>query len=315
MGTKHSKSLSAKEDRPRPAASAVAAIQQQQIQSSPSIVVDGRTYHDIGSSAYCLPRDELEQDRLNSQHFSLKVIFDGNVLPVISSKLTPEALMLDVGCGSSTWCLEMAIEYPRAKIRGLDMADMFPATIRPHNVEFDLHNALDGLPYPTNSFDFVHMRLLIAGWRADEWAYILKEIYRVLKPGGFVQLVESNFTEAQNHPMVEHFNKILVSTLQERGHDPFIVQHLEGLLVDGGFELLDKQLKTVNYGERGNPISQEMLWNWKMAMKSLKPLLGPKLLRQQEDYPFFIDRYIQECEQSGLIVQLGAFAARKPPLY
>ncbi|KAI8072669.1 S-adenosyl-L-methionine-dependent methyltransferase [Gongronella butleri] len=264
-----------------------------QIISSPSIVVEGRTYHDIGSSAYCLPRDELEQDRLNSQHFSLKVIFDGNILPVISSALAREARILDVGCGSSTWCLEMAIDYPQAHIRGLDMADMFPATIRPKNVDFDLHNALDGLPYPSNSFDFIHMRLLIAAWRVDEWPFILKEIFRVLKPGGFVQLVESNFT---------------------RGHDPWIVQHLDDLLANTGFELLDKQLKTVNYGDRANPISQEMLWNWKSAMSAMKPILAPKLLRNRDDYPVFLDRYIQECETSGLMVQLGAFAARKPPL-
>lgn len=34
--------------------------------STNSIVIDGRQYHNVDSSTYCLPRDELEQDRLNS---------------------------------------------------------------------------------------------------------------------------------------------------------------------------------------------------------------------------------------------------------
>ncbi|KAI9494495.1 hypothetical protein BDB00DRAFT_818299 [Zychaea mexicana] len=37
--------------------------------SSPTIVIDGRIYHNIESSSYCLPRDEEEQDRLNSVRF------------------------------------------------------------------------------------------------------------------------------------------------------------------------------------------------------------------------------------------------------
>lgn len=88
----------------------------------------------------------------------------------------------------------MAIEHPDAHVTGLDMADMFPTTIRPENVTFQQHNLLDGLPYDDNTFDFVHMRQLIVALRASEWPAILVEIRRVLKPGGLVQLMESDFT-------------------------------------------------------------------------------------------------------------------------
>ncbi len=88
----------------------------------------------------------------------------------------------------------MAIDHPEFEMTGVDMADMFPTTIRPENVKFELLNILDGLPYPDNSFDFVHMRLMIIAFRSTEWPVVLKEIFRVLKPGGLVQLVESDFT-------------------------------------------------------------------------------------------------------------------------
>jgi hypothetical protein len=35
-------------------------------QSTNSVIIDGRQYHNVDTSTYCLPRDELEQDRLNS---------------------------------------------------------------------------------------------------------------------------------------------------------------------------------------------------------------------------------------------------------
>jgi hypothetical protein len=44
------------------------------IQSSPSVVIEGRAYHNIQTSTYCLPRDELEQDRLNSVNMILTLI-------------------------------------------------------------------------------------------------------------------------------------------------------------------------------------------------------------------------------------------------
>lgn len=89
---------------------------------------------------------------------------------------------------------EMAIDNPNAHVTGIDMADMFPTAIRPENVTFQLTNIIDGLPYDDNTFDFVHMRQLIVGLRATEWPNVVAEIFRVLKPGGLVQLVESDFT-------------------------------------------------------------------------------------------------------------------------
>lgn len=88
----------------------------------------------------------------------------------------------------------MAIEHPEFEVTGIDMADMFPATIRPENVKFEICDIMAGLPYPDNSFDFIHMRLMIVALRGNEWPLVLKEAYRVLKPGGIIGLVESDFT-------------------------------------------------------------------------------------------------------------------------
>lgn len=62
MGIKHSKPIASQDTTKDDSSS----ISKKQSHSSPSIIIDGRTYHDFESSAYCLPRDELEQDRLNS---------------------------------------------------------------------------------------------------------------------------------------------------------------------------------------------------------------------------------------------------------
>lgn len=72
MGAKHSRQLSEQYRRE--------SIQRQQLQtatinstksrSTNSITIHGRQYHLEETSTYTLPRDELEQDRLNSVRLS-----------------------------------------------------------------------------------------------------------------------------------------------------------------------------------------------------------------------------------------------------
>ncbi|ORY94565.1 S-adenosyl-L-methionine-dependent methyltransferase [Syncephalastrum racemosum] len=263
-----------------------------QTASTPTVAIDGRLYHNIESSSYCLPRDEDEQDRLNSEHFAIKALFSSNVLPQVESSLPVNANILDIGCGSGSWVMEMAIEHPEAHVTGLDMADMFPTAIRPENVTFQQHNLLDGLPYDDNTFDFVHMRQLIVALRAPEWPAILVEIRRVLKPGGLVQLMESDFTD--------------------RGQDIAIASKLHQLLEDARFHDIYQETRTFQFGQEGDPIAGEMLWSWKAAMHSLKPFLAHRLLKNPDEYSAAIDRYIQECTLYNWHLKLWALCARKP---
>lgn len=77
------------------------------------------------------------------------------------------------------------------------MCDVFPKEIRPSNVKFQVANMLEGLPFPDNTFDFVHMRLLLIGVKKDEWPELFKEVFRVLKPGGCAQSVEAGMLVSQ----------------------------------------------------------------------------------------------------------------------
>lgn len=66
------------------------------------------------------------------------------------------------------------------------MCDIFPNNIRPANVTFQLGNILEGLCFQDNTFDIVNFSFFILAFKAEEWVTILKEIKRVLKPGGYL---------------------------------------------------------------------------------------------------------------------------------
>ncbi|EPB91728.1 hypothetical protein HMPREF1544_01439 [Mucor circinelloides 1006PhL] len=245
------------------------------------------------------------------QHFSLKALYDGNILPSVKELLPSNAQVLDLGCGSGCWVMEMAIDYPQYKITGLDMADMFPTTIRPENVKFELHNILNGLPYPDQTFDYVHMRLLITGLRTEEWPTVIAEIHRVLKPGGLVQLVESDFTEETNVQIVETFNKEFRQAMVDIGQDPWIGPKLGSLLTQTDFDVLESNERYLDYSLPLNPIAKEMLTNWKSAMLSIKPLLAHRFGTSTDMYNSIVDRYIEGITQAGWKVKIWALCGQK----
>lgn len=85
----------------------------------------------------------------------------------------------------------MATEYPNTHFIGIDQLPLFPQDIRPANVTFRQSDVLAGLPFEDNSFDFIQMRLFLLAFNRTNWIDALNEVYRLLKPGGYVQLLEA----------------------------------------------------------------------------------------------------------------------------
>lgn len=80
----------------------------------------GRRYHSNTSAAYGLPNDEKEQDRLDRQHRIFLTALDGRLYlaPLPVEKL---GNVLDVGCGTGRWCIDLAYQAPVALVEGFDI--------------------------------------------------------------------------------------------------------------------------------------------------------------------------------------------------
>lgn len=85
------------------------------------------------------------------------------------------------------------------------MCDVFPNNIRPPNVSFQVGNTLKRLPFSDNTFDFVNIRLFIIALKKEEWPILMQEAYRVLKPGGFIQMVECGMLVSTNTKCIYKF--------------------------------------------------------------------------------------------------------------
>jgi hypothetical protein len=69
---------------------------------------------------------------------------------------------------------EMALEFPHARIDGIDIEPPAPHLGLPSNCFFLQGNVLEGLPYPECAFDYVHQRLLVCAIPTYRWSFISK---------------------------------------------------------------------------------------------------------------------------------------------
>ncbi|CEG78924.1 hypothetical protein RMATCC62417_13458 [Rhizopus microsporus] len=196
-----------------------------------------REFHQVESSTYWLPKDDDEQMRLTGQHFAFKDMFGGNVLRSVTEilDLKQELSMLDVGCGPGVWSMDMITDYPNCRYEGCDMVDVVSQKPMPEQFTFNIGNVLEGLPYPDNTFDLVHMRLFTLALQYDEWPGVIKELLRVTKPGGLVQIMEADIeTPKESKDAFCKAMTALTTVARQRYQNPRIGKELERLLREAG---------------------------------------------------------------------------------
>ncbi|QRV89990.1 methyltransferase domain protein [Ceratobasidium sp. AG-Ba] len=160
--------------------------------SSPNPLVrirHGRQFHN-SSSNYGLPNDEVEHRRLDYQHEAMRIILGSNYtapLHELNGGNGPRSI-LDVASGSGRWVLEIAEEFPKATVVGIDLSDPgLNCSSIPPSVSFVRGDITNPFPFESASFDVVQMRVVPS---IQARATIYEEIHRVLRPGGLVELVE-----------------------------------------------------------------------------------------------------------------------------
>ncbi|KAF3171742.1 hypothetical protein TWF788_009646 [Orbilia oligospora] len=163
----------------------------------------GREFQDysVEKIIYPVPVDEDEQDRLNRQHLVFRKIFDGRLIfpPVEDPKK-----ILDCGYGSGAWAIEAAEKYPDAEIIAVDISPHLKPEETPNNLWCQVDDLNEPFNFKPEEFDFVHSRLVAPGIGKSRWTGYMKDCFKVLKAGGWLQMVEIYFNvQSDNGTLTE----------------------------------------------------------------------------------------------------------------
>ena len=108
-------------------------------------------------------------------------------------------VILSVGCGNSQWATEMALAHPQSAIHAINVSQISSLPPVPESTpSFDLDNLffynLDDnslkVPFVSNSVDYIHVRRFLPNVNKTKYLAFLKELVRVLKVDGYMELVE-----------------------------------------------------------------------------------------------------------------------------
>ncbi|CAO3701005.1 unnamed protein product [Rhizopus microsporus] len=274
-----------------------------------------REFHSEDKSTYWLPKDEEEQKRLIAQHFAFKELYGGNVLPSIIQNLDFEkgVTILDVGCGSGVWMMDMMHEYPNCTFYGCDIVNTVNRVLDLEKINFSYGNVVKGLPYPDNTFDFVHMRFFVLALRIDEWPLAVKEVIRVTKPGGFIQLSDVD-GKLPKETSVAYYK--LMSAIQtacnSRGQNAEMGKELDNLVRENdNVKIVQADYRACNLNEN-TAAAKKFVWDIVEGAKSMQPALGPLLgLKNKVDMDHF-SKELKHClETKESFFYLNSVAAQK----
>ena len=257
---------------------------------------------------YLLPKDPLEDQRLNYQHDVLYRTISNHYLAPISPATTS---ILDVGTGTGIWVRDMAILFPQAQIIGVDVSLASLPTPLPPTCLFVQANTLNGLPFPDAQFAFTHQRLLVAGIPARHWPAAVGELVRVTRPGGWIELLEAGDTIQNAGPATTRFFTWMTDISRELGFEMEILRHLGDLLRQAGCEAIEAVDIPVPLGEWAGVNGQRLKTDLLHAFYAIRDSYCPRSNTPIEVFTGMLSATIEEWERNHACYVFHAAYARR----
>ncbi|MCJ1258534.1 hypothetical protein MMC24_006367 [Lignoscripta atroalba] len=270
--------------------------------------------------AYLLPHNQDEIERLQRQHRFLKTATNDKLVAV---PLPNGATVLDSGCADGTWLVDTASEFPHGlSLHGVDLSSQLFQS----NPGLDLRAHDIREPFPqswgwSNAFDLVHQRLLIWGVTSTEWSSVVHNLVELVKPGGYIQLVECEWIlphVSDQQPEQKKLNLVQSWSTESFGADIHVWNKLEKLLLAEGCEDITEESFDLGYGATAKlPEDREKsaeLWaeSFRHLARGIDKDGIPGVAKDAAEYHAFLDRLIIEMKTLGYTPKIKWLRGRKP---
>ncbi|RUS13615.1 S-adenosyl-L-methionine-dependent methyltransferase [Endogone sp. FLAS-F59071] len=249
--------------------------------------VEGRRFlrDTKGGANFLVPMDETEGERWAKRHELLRYCLARNFFAPVGDILEKGARVLEIGCGIGSWTLDMSPTFSNSRFLGLDSSELFPKwNSTPPNCRFQTHDiAVQPLAFPDAEFDFIFRGASAPVRTAAQWAAVLAEAYRVLKPGGYVELVEidvkvkgvgefaARWFGLQSYIKFNHLPSYPDKSIAtSRSIDPRVFRRLPTLLSDAGLTVTLQETFNVPVGQWGGYIGESWAMDLEASARGLR---------------------------------------------
>jgi ubiquinone/menaquinone biosynthesis C-methylase UbiE len=272
-------------------------------------------------STYFVPdhRSPVELERLQLQDRMLTASM-GGVWPEQPDS-TRFLRVLDVGCGTGGWLLDVAKAFPQTTLLiGVDISrrriehasEQAEADGLSHRVQFHLMDALGRFSFPDHCFDLVNQRFGASFLRQWEWPRLLQEYRRVCTPGGVIRLTEFDVGDQSSSPALLRLSDLFVQAHSQAGHffhraPNGLTSELARLLQEQGIRRVQTQAYTIVYrtGTRQGDLFREDI---RHLYRTILPFLQ-KWTRVPTDYEAVYEQMLSEMQQPDFVAAMNLLTA------
>ncbi|CAB4380378.1 unnamed protein product [Rhizophagus irregularis] len=243
-------------------------------------------------------------DRLHMYHFVKKHIFQNNFSSPIEDKLIEgECKVLEIGCGPGTWLLDLSNKYENSYFIGIENKPLYPQEIKPNNLEFVEADVTDGLPFHDNEFDFTHAENMGLVLTPDQWDFVLSELIRVTKPGGYIEISDRRNGHVGDGPIFRKISDAIWSTFSKQNIDTNLIYNLESKFElqpnIGEVHRIEKDLIIGPNGGKAGLIIHDIGMSYYTSEMSIKNL-SEEMGISEEEYKHMIENdLIEEISQTS----------------
>ena len=259
------------------------------------------------------------QDRENREEMARLQVQDtmltigmGGVFPEVADP-TSLRRVLDVGCGTGGWLMEVARTYPQIEtVVGADISHAMLSYARTRTeenhldgrVQFRMMDALRILEFPPARFDLVNQRAAISWLRTWEWTKLLIEYQRVCRPGGIIRITECDVTVESNSPALTRLWDIALTVAHRSGRlftakSDGVTGELVRLMVQHRIEDVQTRAHQLVYRagtESHQSFYEDMLHLFRVSLPYLQ-----KWTRLPDDYHEIYQQALKEMQQPDFV--------------
>lgn len=259
-------------------------------------------------------RTLTETDRLHAQHDLVTDAFGGLILCPIDLN-HPGLHILDLGTADGWWLHCLRSELPQAEsatLVGTYIAE-YPGTAE----DVRIHDFKQ--PFPTEwngNFDLVQLRAVLANVPGDQTADLLTRVFSLVKPGGYIQLVDGALPSGEltgNEKPSQRFLVSLGNFLNSCGlnadQGALAAEYVHRV---GGGQILESGSRQVMLHIGKTSRLEETSWSWLRGMDAVvgKRLVEANLL-SQENWADLRLAMLEEAKTEGFSFPWYSVWARK----
>ncbi len=262
-------------------------------------------------------KEEMYRLHLQDQMLTTSM---GGALPE-QSDLTIFHRVLDVGCGTGDWLIDVAKTYPDISfLIGVDISKKMIEYARTqaeaqqvsNRVEFHTMDVLRDLAFPEGYFDLVNQRFGVSYLRTWDWPTILSEYVRVTRPGGVIRITEANYILDSSSPALTFLQSLTTQAFYNAGRlftatSGGLISELERLLQRFGLLQVQTRMNVVDY-RAGTVEGQDLIEVTKLFYRTSLPFLQ-KWTRIPENYETVYQQMVKEMQKPDFVVTWGLLTA------